>query len=106
MKSSVAGFVWDGGNWPKCGKHGVTKEEIKEIFQTSPVVMPGPHPDEPRMCAIGKTRAGRYMFLVFAFCLIDGQTFIRPVSARHMRQREVAHHEKTYASGDAVVAKR
>lgn len=32
MELSVAGFDWDSGNWPKCGKHGVTKEEIKEVF--------------------------------------------------------------------------
>jgi len=97
MKPALAGFVWDSGNWPKCGKHGVTQEEIEEFFQTSPVVMPDPHPDEPRMRAIGKTKAGRYLFLVFTFCLIDGQTFIRPISARYMHQREVAHYEKTCA---------
>lgn len=95
MELTVAGFDWDDGNWPKCGKHGVTKEEIEEFFQSSPVVMPDPHPDEPRMRAIGKTGAGRYVFLVFMFRLIDGQTFIRPISARHMHQKEVAHYEKT-----------
>ena len=97
MELAVAGFDWDSGNWPKCGKHGVTKEGIEEFFQTSPVVMPDPHPDEPRMRAIGKTKAGRYMFLVFKFRLIDGQTLIRPISARYMHQREVEHYEKTRA---------
>ena len=97
MGLAVAGFDWDRGNWPKCGKHGVTKEEIEEFFQTSLAVMPDPHPEEPRMRAIGKTKAGRYMFLVFKFRLINGQTFIRPISARYMHQREVAHYEKTRA---------
>jgi len=23
----VAGVEWDTGNWPKCGKHGVSKED-------------------------------------------------------------------------------
>ena len=97
MELTVAGFDWDSGNWPKCGKHGVTKEEIEVFFHTSPSVMPDPHSDEPRMRAIGKTKAGRYLFLVFMFRLIDGQTFIRPVSARYMHQREVAHYEETRA---------
>ncbi|MDR2054252.1 MAG: BrnT family toxin [Desulfovibrio sp.] len=92
----IAGFNWDRGNWPKCGKHGVTKEEIEEFFQNLPVVvMPDPHTEEPRMRAIGKTRAGRYVFLVFMFRLLDGQTFIRPISARYMHQTEVDHYEKT-----------
>lgn len=97
MELSVAGFDWDSGNWPKCGKHGVTKKEIEEVFQVLPVVMPDPHPDEPRMRAIGKTKAGRYVFLVFMFRLIDGQTFIRPISARYMHQREIDHYEKKHA---------
>ena len=59
--------------------------------------MPDPHPDEPRMRAIGKTKTGRYLFLVFVFRLIDGQTLIRPISARYMHQREVEHYEKTRA---------
>jgi len=97
MELAVAGFDWDSGNWPKCGKHGVTKEEIEAFFQAAPVVMPDPHPDEPRMRAIGETKARRYMFLVFKFRPIEGQTFIRPISARYMHQREVEHYEKTHA---------
>ncbi|MCL1939309.1 MAG: BrnT family toxin [Desulfovibrionaceae bacterium] len=96
MKIAVAGFDWDSGNWPKCGKHGVSKEEIEEVFQFSPAVMPDPHPDEPRMRAIGKSKAGRYLFLVFMFRVNDGQAFVRPISARYMHQREVDHYEKTY----------
>ena len=97
MKTTVAGFDWDGGNWPKCGKHGVTKEEIEEFFEASPYVMPDPHPKEPRIRAIGKTGKGRYLFLVFMLRVIDGQTFIRPISARYMHHREIEHYEKTRA---------
>jgi uncharacterized DUF497 family protein len=97
MEFAVAGFDWDSGNWPKCGKHGVTKKEIEDFFHASPVVMPDPHPDEPRMRAIGKTKSGRHIFLVFMFRLMDGQTFIRPISARYMHQGEVEHYEKTRA---------
>jgi len=97
MGRVVAGLDWDNGNWPKCGKHGVTKEEIEEVFHSSPVVMPDPHPDEPRMRAIGRTMAGRYLFLVFMFRFIDGQTFIRPINARYMHRKEIDHYEKTHA---------
>ena len=30
------GFDWDDGNWPKCGKHGVSKDEIESIFDCDP----------------------------------------------------------------------
>ena len=58
----TAGFDWDNGNLPKCGKHGVTQTEIEEVLLNTPAVMPDPHPEEPRMRAIGKTSAGRYVF--------------------------------------------
>ena len=29
-------FEWDEGNWPKCGKHGVSKDEIEDIFESDP----------------------------------------------------------------------
>ena len=58
----LAGFDWDQGNWPKCGKHGVSREEIEQVLLNSPAVMPDPHQNEPRMRAIGKTAAGRYVF--------------------------------------------
>ena len=62
----VAGFDWDEGNWPKCGKHGVPKTDIEAVFLNAPSVMAYPHPDEPRMRAIGKTPSGRHVFLVFS----------------------------------------
>ena len=95
MAITISGFDWDKGNWPKCGKHGVGKEEIEEIFKSSPSVLPDPHQDEPRMRAIGQTREGRYLFLVFMFRLVNGQTLIRPISARYMHQREIDHYAKT-----------
>jgi uncharacterized protein len=26
------GFDWDSGNWLKCGKHGVAREEIEQVL--------------------------------------------------------------------------
>ncbi|MDR2613909.1 MAG: BrnT family toxin [Candidatus Accumulibacter sp.] len=89
----INGFDWDCGNWPKCGKHGVSREEIEQVFLGTPAVMPDPFPDEPRGRAIGKTIAGRYVFVVFMPREIDGQTKLRPISARYMHQKEIEHYE-------------
>jgi uncharacterized DUF497 family protein len=101
MVIKYAGFDWDNGNWPKCGKHGVSKDEIEAFFQFAPSVMPDPHTDEPRMRAIGKSKAGRYLFLVFRFRSVEGQVLIRPISARYMHQKEIDHYEKTRNKIDA-----
>jgi uncharacterized DUF497 family protein len=102
MARLFAGFDWDSGNWPKCGKHGVTKEEIEGFFQLEPAVRPDPHPDEPRLRAIGKSPTGRYIILVFMYRAINEQTFIRPISARYMHQKEIDHYEKTPPQADAL----
>ena len=90
----IAGFGWDEGNWPKCAKHGVSREEIEQVLLGTPSVMPDPHPDEPRMRAIGKTATGRYVFLVFMLRRIDGETRLRPISARYMHQKEIDGYER------------
>ena len=90
----IAGFDWDDGNWPKCGKHGVSREEIEQVLRGEPAVMLDPHPDEPRMRAIGKTTAGRYVFLVVMLRTRDGDTRLRPISARFMHQKEIDHYER------------
>lgn len=91
----IAGIDWDEGNWPKCGKHGLSQTEIEDVLTGTPAVMPDPHPDEPRMRAIGKTAAGRYVFVVFMLRKINQQTKLRPISARYMHQKEIAHYEST-----------
>jgi len=89
----VSGFDWDDGNWPKCGKHGVSKLDIEQVLRGYPAVMPDPHPDEPRMRAIGKTQQGRYVFLGFMIRDAGHETLIRPISARYMHAKEIAHYE-------------
>ena len=89
----IAGFDWDKGNWPKCGKHGVSRAEIEEVFAGTPAVETDPFPEEVRMRAIGKSAAGRYVFVVFLLREIDGQTKLRPISARYMHEKEIAHYE-------------
>jgi uncharacterized DUF497 family protein len=55
--------------------------------------MPDPHPNEPRMRAIGATPTGRFVFLVFMLRKLDHKTMIRPISARYMHQKEIDHYE-------------
>lgn len=90
----ISGFDWDDGNWPKCGKHGVSRDDIEQVLSASPAVMPDPHPSEPRMRAIGKTSTGRYVFLVFMRRDVAGQHLLRPISARYMHQKEIDHYER------------
>ena len=42
MHIAAAGFGWDEGNWPKCGKHGLTQDEIEAVFETAPDLYPDP----------------------------------------------------------------
>ncbi len=91
----ISGFDWDDGNWPKCAKHGVTKEEIEKLFDGLLSVLPDPNKDEPRMRGIGKTEDERYIFLVFMLRESKGSTFIRPISARYMHQKEIEHYENS-----------
>lgn len=90
----VLGFDWDDGNWPKCGKHGVTKMEVEYIFQNTPMVQVDPHKSEPRYRAIGKNKAERYIFIVFMLRLVNGNESIRPISARYMHKYEVERYER------------
>jgi len=88
------GFDWDSGNWPKCGKHGLTKQEIEQVLTGQSFIMADPFPDEPRLRAIGTTQQGRYVFLVFILRKMGDLTKIRPISARYMHQKEIEHYER------------
>ena len=91
-----AGFNWDRGNWPKCGKHGVSREEIEYVLQGRCAVLPDrtPQDAETRFNAVGLNRDGRHIFLVFTLRTIEGDLYIRPISARYMHQKEIYHYER------------
>ena len=80
----------------------MSREEIEEIFEDVPAVMADPHPGESRMRAIGRTRSGRYVFLVFMLRNAHGGALIRPISARYMHSKEIAHHEASSSKKNAV----
>ncbi|GGD32991.1 BrnT family toxin [Aureimonas glaciei] len=87
----LAGFDWDAGNWPKCGKHGVSRAEIEALFGRQPYVLPDrTQSDETRYNAIGETDSGRCVFIVFAI----RQDRIRPISARFMHEKERRNYER------------
>jgi len=90
--TNFTGFLWDDGNIEKCQTHGVTIVEIEYVFMHSPAVAPdiSHSHEERRFQAIGKTREGRNVFVVFTF----RKGAIRPISARYMHQKEVDFYEK------------
>ena len=96
----LAGFDWDTANLGKCGKHGVSPQEIEALLNGTPhVALDGKHSaQEKRFMAMGRTPAGRYVFIVFTLREKDGLTLLRPISARYMHKKEVTGYEKKGAA--------
>ncbi|MGE0470515.1 MAG: BrnT family toxin [Nitrospira sp.] len=99
-KFRVSGCDWDGGNRMKCQKHGVSITEIEALFTGSPRVAPDPKHSthEDRFVAVGRTRAGRPLFVVFTIRTRGQQHLLRPVAARYMHDKEVNAYEKEKSS--------
>jgi uncharacterized protein len=93
---NVAGFDWDSGNRDKCQKHGVSLQEIEGLFERPVMILPDQahSTTEQRSLAIGKTEAGRYVFLIFTIRERDGKSYVRPISARYMHKKEIETYEK------------
>jgi uncharacterized DUF497 family protein len=96
---TFAGFQWDRGNLLKCQKHGVPFSAIEAMFNWPVAVFPDPAHSrhEERLKAIGKSDDGRSIFIVFTLRTLQGQTFIRPISARYMHRKEIEYYEKEVA---------
>ena len=90
----VEGFEWDEGNWPKCGKHGVSRAEIEQTIIDHRFIVDDPHPTEPRFRTVGVTEEGRHVFCVFTIRQIRRKAVIRPISARFMHDKEVKDYEE------------
>ncbi|MSO76174.1 MAG: BrnT family toxin [Alphaproteobacteria bacterium] len=92
----ISGFDWDEGNLEHCRKHGVSRSVIENLFARPVTVLPdaGHSGIERRLRAIGRTRYGRAVFVVFTIRERAGHRYIRPISARYMHRREVASYEK------------
>ena len=95
MAEAFVGFEWDDGNWPKCGKHGVSRTEIESLFTKTLLIVPDAAHSrtEERLRAIGRTEEGRPVFVVFTLRQRGGTRLIRRVSARYMHDGEVKSYE-------------
>lgn len=78
------GFNWDAGNWPKCGKHGVSKAEIEYALTHGPKIAPDvEHSEiEDRFIPVCRNQDGRPMFIGFTFREVGGKRLVRPLHAR------------------------
>lgn len=86
--SKIVGFEWDDGNREKNWlRHAVTVAECEEIFFNQPLLVTtdDKHSQkEPRLYALGKTNAGRRLFISFT---LRG-SLLRVISARDMSRKE------------------
>jgi uncharacterized protein len=95
---TFAGFDWDEGNVEKCQKHGVSIGEIEALLLSEPATYPDAlhSSDEERWQAIGRTAAGRAIFVVFTFRDDGDGQWIRPIGARYMHAKEVQNYERSH----------
>lgn len=91
-----AGFQWDEGNSAKCQSHGMTLAEVESLFSGDPLV--GPDPFDPlverRWRIVNTAESGRPGFAVFTVRNVQGERFIRVISARYMHAKEVRKYEQ------------
>ncbi|UIJ94347.1 BrnT family toxin [Sinorhizobium meliloti] len=90
----IAGIDWDHGNWPKCGKHGVSKDHIEHAMRNMTFRVPDPNPAEPRFRTASRAPDGRPVFIVYTHREREGLFFLRPISARYMHGKEVTQYEQ------------
>jgi uncharacterized protein len=90
---------WDDGNWPKCGKHGLTKSDVENVFQRNPIIFADvAHSTfEDRFIAIDRASKTRCSFVVFTVRIQKGLTLIRPLSARLMHKKEIDYYDRQQA---------
>lgn len=94
--SQISGFEWDEGNINKnWKKHRISTQEAEEPFLNNPLLIKYDEdhstPAESRYQALGKTNAGRKIFL--SFTVRDGK--IRIISARDQNRQERQNYEQS-----------
>ena len=91
------GIDWDDGNWPKCGRHGLSKEEIESFLRegTTRILSDRQHSaGEDRLLAIGRDVRGRAgIFVGFTIRMIGERMLVRPITARYMHAKEIARYD-------------
>jgi uncharacterized DUF497 family protein len=102
MVEGFVGFDWDEGNAEKC-RQRIPLEEIEKLFTNSEILIA---PDikhsleEVRYFAIGVSTQQRHILVVFTFRDKEEGTFIRPISARYMHQKEIEKYEKEFPNNN------
>ena len=96
---NCTGFDWDIGNSTKnWDLHRVSRAECEQPFFNRPILVAadaGHSAKERRCAALGQTKAGRQLSIVFT---IRG-TLVRVISARDMGRRERRLHESAKQAG-------
>jgi hypothetical protein len=91
---TCTGFDWDDANTHKnWERHRVVPEEAEDVFFHEPLVVRGDprHSNrEKRYYALGRTSAGRRLFVVFTV----RRKLIRVISARDMNRNETETYER------------
>lgn len=95
IETTVFRFEWDKGNRTKSAiKHGVTQEEVEEVFRLGQALPIGvqikPEVPEERLAIVGPTFANRMLIIVFT--LRNGK--VRPISARPAHRKEKEQYEE------------
>ncbi len=83
----ILAFDWDLGNYLKnWEKHGVSPEEIEQVFFNHPLIAPDlKHSEKERwFLALGETNEKRLMAVIFTV----RKEMLRPISARDMSRKE------------------
>ena len=89
MELNVSAFDWDDGNRGKCQKHGLSMSDVEHVLVSARNLIVRDVQNsltENRYIAIGKTRAGRFSFVVFTLRAADDQFKLRPISALHAQK--------------------
>jgi uncharacterized DUF497 family protein len=96
MDFAATGFEWNHGNRDKCQSHGVSIAEIETVFRGPIALLPDTRHSkaEERLKAIGRSAAGRHIFVVFTLRRRGDAVLIRPISARYMHAKEIKHYDK------------
>ncbi len=90
-------FEWDEGNLAKAQKHGVSREEVDEVFRDEykKIFFDAKHSkEEKRYIVIGSNKNNRSIFLV----VVERKGLVRCLSARYMHKKEVELYEKATSS--------
>ena len=96
----IAGIERDEGNWPECGRHGVSREEIEHALFNMRYRARDPYDREERYRVVSSTADGKSVFVVVTPREHDGEVFYRPISARYMHAKEV----KSYGQAEETMA--